>query len=177
MIWAYVLENQGVDDKRSNQPVFQMIRHLDIMEDYIIFDESDKRDCLYELLDTIDVGDKLIIRSAEDLADNLSDLVDVFNILTKKKITLCSCKETFLCGEEYLTNLNGFVDLYLYYYKKNKESGYKKAVAEGRVGRPAKKQEIEQAISMYQSGLFKMAQIETITGISKSTIYRNMKID
>lgn len=172
MIWAYVLENQGVADDRSNQPIFQLINQLQIEDDYLIFDNDIKRPELLMLLDRIEDNDRLIIRSAEDLADTLSDLVDILGKLTDKKISLCSCKEPFLSGEDYLDYLNGYVELYVYYSKKKKEIGYQQAVAEGRVGRPATSKDVEQAIAMHKSGNFMIAQIEAITGVSKSTLYR-----
>lgn len=175
MVLAYILEVQGKDDLRSNQPTFQLINQLKLEEDSLIFDDDTKRENLKVLLDKIKNGDKLIVRSVKDFADSLSDLVDILKRLSEKQVTLCSCKEPFLCGDDYLEYLNGYVELYLYFYKKNKEMGYKKAVAEGRVGRPAKTKEIELALSMYETGNFKMAQIEAITGISKSTIYRYLK--
>lgn len=172
MIWAYVFENQGAEDNRSNQPIFQLINQLQINDDYLIFDKEISRPELLMLLDGIEENDKLIIRSAEDLADTLGGLVEVLKKLTNKKVTICSCKEPFLSGEDYLDYLNGYVELYVYYSKKKKEIGYQQAVAEGRVGRPVTNKNVEQAISMHQSGNFKIAQIEAITGVSKSTLYR-----
>ena len=43
VIWAYVLENQGVEDLRSNQPVFLLINELGIADDYIVFDDNTAR--------------------------------------------------------------------------------------------------------------------------------------
>ena len=53
--------------------------------------------------------------------------------------------------------------------------GYQIAVLEGKVGRPAKKEEILKAVEMYKSGNFKVSQIEVITGISKSSLYRYLQ--
>lgn len=172
MIWAYILENMGVEDLRSNQSVFLLIKDLEIEDRYLFFDNSLERPELEKLLSCMAVGDKLIIRSVEDIADSLSDLANIFQRLSEKQIVLCSCVEPFLCGEDYQENLNGYIELYLYYNQKKKDTAYQKALSEGKVGRPAKTAEIEKAISMYESGQFKISQIEVITGVSKSTIYR-----
>lgn len=171
MIWAYVLENQGEQDLRNNQPVFQLINELPIEDDYIVFDNSIERENLSSLLDRLAEGDKLVFRSVEDFADTIKDLMEMLKRLTERKVTLCSCKEPFLCGDDYLGSLNCFLELYIYYAKKMKELGYQKAVEEGRVGRPQKVKEIGQAISLYNHGV-KIEQIAALTGVSKSTIYR-----
>ena len=175
MIWAYVLENQGVEDLRSNQPVFLLINELGIADDYIVFDDNTARPELDRLLSELSVGDRLIVRSVEDMADTMENLTDILQTLTDKQVTLCSCEEDFLCGEDYLCVLTGSMRLLSVFQKKKQRSAYDKAYTAGKVGRPPKTQEIEMAVTMYQSGKFKIAQITAVTGVSKSTIYRYLK--
>lgn len=172
MIWAYILESMSKQDLRSNQPAFLLIKEFELEDKYLFFDNTSERHELEKLLDCMGIGDKLIIRSVEDIADSLSELASVFQKMSEKKIILCACEEPFLCGEDYQENLNGYIKLYLYYNQKKKDTAYQKALSEGRVGRPSKTEEIEKVISMYESGQFKISQIEVITGVSKSTIYR-----
>ena len=175
MIWAYVLENQGVEDLRSNQPVFLLINELGIADDYIVFDDNTARPELDRLLSELSVGDRLIVRSVEDMADTMENLTDILQTLTDKQVTLCSCEEDFLCGQDYLCTLTGCIRLLSVFQKKKQRSAYDKAYTAGKVGRPPKTQEIEMAVTMYQSGKFKIAQITAVTGVSKSTIYRYLK--
>ena len=175
MIWAYVLENQGVEDLRSNQPVFLLINELGIADDYIVFDDNTARPELDRLLSELSVGDRLIVRSVEDMADTMENLTDILQTLTDKQVTLCSCEEDFLCGQDYLCTLTGCIRLLSVFQKKKQRSAYDKAYNAGKVGRPPKTQEIEMAVTMYQSGKFKIAQITAVTGVSKSTIYRYLK--
>ena len=175
MIWAYVLENQGVEDLRSNQPVFLLINELGIADDYIVFDDNTARPELDGLLSELSVGDRLIVRSVEDMADTMENLTDILQTLTDKQVTLCSCEEDFLCGEDYLCALTGCMRLLSVFQKKKQRSAYDKAYTAGKVGRPPKTQEVEMAVTMYQSGKFKIAQITAVTGVSKSTIYRYLK--
>ena len=175
MIWAYVLENQGVEDLRSNQPVFLLINELGIADDYIVFDDNTARPELDRLLSELSVGDRLIVRSVEDMADTMENLTDILQTLTDKQVTLCSCEEDFLCGQDYLCTLTGCIRLLSVFQKKKQRSAYDKAYNAGKVGRPTKIQEIEMAVTMYQSGKFKVAQITAVTGVSKSTLYRYLK--
>ena len=175
MIWAYVLENQGVEDLRSNQPIFLLINELNISEDHIAFDSDTARPELSWLLAELSAGDRLIVRSVEDMADTLTDLQMVLQLLTDKQITLCSCTEDFLCGEDYLSALTGCMALVTAFRKKKQKSAYAKAHSAGKVGRPEKTKAIEQAVAMRQTGLFSIGQISAVTGISKSTLYRHLE--
>lgn len=175
MIWAYVLENMDLEVNRSNQNLFLLINELQMPDDNKHFDTNLDRPELKNLLEVIQPGDRLAIRSVLDLADSLSDLISVFQKLTEKQITLCSCEEDYLCGEDYLETLTDFTGLYVEFEKKKQRHSYIKAVEDGTVGRPQKTKEIEQAVSMYQSGKYKVNQIESLTGVSKSTLYRYLK--
>lgn len=177
MVWAYVLENLDFKDIRSNQDLFLLIKDLGIVDDNLFFDSTLTRSELQNLLEQIQAGDRLAIRSVEDLADTLSDLTCVLQKLTDKQVILCSFEEPYFSGEDYLESLNSFIKLYVSYEKKKQRQAYQQAVAEGKVGRPAKTKEVAQALAMYQSGKFKLSQIEAVTGVSKSTIYRYLDKD
>lgn len=173
MIWAYVLENQGKTDLRNNQSVFQLINELPIEDANVIIDSDLDRADLPSLIDNLDEKDRLVCRSIVDLGDTLTDMLDVLQRLNEKKITLCSCEEDFLCGEDYLSRVTGVLEIHSYYTKRLKEVGYQRALEEGRVGRPPKAEKVSQALNLYQHGV-KIEQIVALTGISKSTIYRNI---
>lgn len=175
MNYAYVIENMTPEDKRDNTPIFQLINDLDLDEDAIWFDIDFNRSGLLPFIQNLKSGDKLLIRSVEDLADTLEGLIEIFKELSEKEIILYSCKEPFLCGEEYAENLECSMKMILYFTNRKKELGYQIAVMEGKVGRPAKTEEILKAVAMYKSGKFKVSQIEVITGISKSSLYRYLQ--
>ena len=118
MIWAYILENQGVDDLRSNQPVFLLINELGIADDYMVFDDDTSRPELDRLLSELNAGDRLIVRSVEDMANTIENLTDILQLLTEKQVTLCSCEEDFLCGEDYLCALIGCMRVLSAFQKK-----------------------------------------------------------
>lgn len=176
MVWAYVMENGDGVEKHDNTPVFQLIQKMGLTDDQLVFDQDNNRGEFCKLLESLQMGDKLIIRSVADLADDLMDLICVFQKLTDKEISLCSCEEPFLSGEDYLGSITEFTCLYVLFQKKKQQAGYRKACAEGRVGRPAtKSKDIEQAIELYKSDACTISQITALTGVSKTTLYRVLK--
>lgn len=176
MVWAYVMENDFGTEKHDNTPIFKLANQLKIPEDQVVFDQTEDRVEFCKLLESLSVGDKLIIRSVEDLADDIMGLITVFQKLTDKEISLCSCEEPFLSGEDYLGSITEFTRLYVLFQKKKQQAGYRKACAEGRVGRPAtKSKDIEQAIELYKSDACTISQITALTGVSKTTLYRVLK--
>lgn len=179
MTYAYVLENVDTKELRDNRPLFLLIEQLTVEDGnlYIDKDTSDNRIELRKLIAEIQPQSKLIVRSVIDLADNFLGLKYIFQKLTDKGITLLSCEEPFLCGEYFMEYLTGFAQMFVTYERKKQQAGYKKALENGTVGRPKKTKEVEQALTLYKSGLFKVSQIEIITGVSKSTLYRYLKTE
>lgn len=172
MLWAYVLENCK-EEKRDNQPLFSLIEQMEIEDNNIFFDMDGKeRTELVELFNLIQPEDRLVVRSVEDMADSMEDLIKIFIMLKNKKITLCSCIEPFLSGEDFYNNLKAYLELHKHLLEKKKQIAYQKAVAEGRVGRPPKEKDIQKAIELYKSGNLTVEQITAISGISKTTLYR-----
>lgn len=179
MTYAYVLENIEMKEQRNNQPLFLLIEQLEVEEKnlYIDGDTSSKRLELKKLLEEIQPESRLIVRSVVDFSDTLMGLKCIFQKLTDKKITLFSYEEPFFCGDCFLEYLTGFAQLFVTYERKKQQAGYKKALENGTVGRPKKTKEVEQALTMYKSGIFTISQIEMITSISKSTLYRYLKAE
>lgn len=177
MLYIYVLENKECVDFRDNSPLFLLIKDFQVEDDFIYIDSDTDmvRPELSKLIDIMQPEDKLAVRSVMDMANSLSGLLNIFEKLSNKKITLFSCVEPFLCGTDYLDTLNDFTRLYVSFEKKKQVSGYRQAVNAGAVGRPIKSKEVEKALSMYNSGKYKISQIEAMTGISKTTLYRWLK--
>ena len=179
MTYAYILENIDIKEKRNNQPLFLLIEQLEVEDKKLYIDKDTERNrlSLKKLTAEIQPYSLLLVRSAIDLADGFIELKYIFQKLTDKHITLFSCEEPFLCGEYFMEYLTGFAKMFVTYEKKKQQAGYKKALENGTVGRPKKTKEVEQAITLYKSGLFKVSQIEVITGVSKSTLYRYLKTE
>lgn len=175
MEWAYVWEVMDKEDRRSNQKIILRLTDLELDDVHVFFDETEDRPERVKLLDVIQAGDCLSIRSVEDLADTLPDLETVLQRLTDKQIVLYSCEEPYLSGTDFLKIYKGVIGVYLTIQHKQRSAAYKRAVVAGTVGRPTKAKEIEQAVTMYESGNYTIRQIEKITGVSKSTLYRYLE--
>ena len=177
MQYAYFLELQQEETGRKNTRLFQLINELEIPEDQIYVDESpEDRTELKALIDLLAEGDMLIIRSVRDVSEAITQLYrEIFLPLQEKKVELFSCEEPYFCGTNYFTTLNNFLLLLDYYQSKRRVDGYQKAVDEGRVGRPAKTGAVERAIKLYNTNAYTVAQIEILTGVSKSTLYKYLK--
>jgi DNA invertase Pin-like site-specific DNA recombinase len=172
-----MIENNGVEDIRDNSNLIKLSKDLEIEEDYIFIEEDiETKKELDILINELQQEDRLLVQTVKDLALDIRDLLEVFEQLHKKEITLCSINESFLSGREYYTILKEFKSLYLHYINLKKEKGYKKAVEERRVGRPPKNQkELEKAIRLYNTKAFKIEEIEQLSGVSSSTLYRALK--
>lgn len=177
--YAYVLENVDIIEKRDNQPLFLLIEQLEVKDEnlYIDKDTDIERMELKKMLSEIQPYSRLLVRSIVDLADTFTILKSVLQKLTEQKIVLFSCEEPFLCGDDFLDCLTTFAKMFVFYERKKQRLGYNKALENGLVGRPKKTKQVEQAIKMHESGLFKISQIESITGISRSTLYRYLKTE
>jgi len=173
--YAYILENIDPDNSRDNSYVFKLIQDLDIHEDSIFIDTADVKEELENLADTIGYGDRLIIRSVKDLANDPVSLLDILKSLQDRQITLCSCCENFLNGTEYHTNLKCFIELHKYYLNLKQTKGFDKAMKAGIVGRPKNNEGIDKALRLHDTKAFSIEEIEKLSGISSSTLYRYLK--
>ena len=177
MTWVYVLEVNGAENSSRNKPLFQLLQELKIDDDQCFFDAegSNGREEREELLNKIGHGDTLLVRSIVDLADSADDLIDALSVLSEKKVTLCSYEEPYLSEEQYLKQVMGVISIYHALNQKKQNRAFKQAVSEGKVGRPPKVQNIEDLLILYQSNQVSMEQLQVLTGLSKSTLYRYIK--
>ena len=173
MLYAYILENSNNEEKRDNQSLFQLIEQMEIEDNNLFFDmDGEEKTELLKLFKLLQPEDRLVIRSVLDIADSIEDLIKTFSMLTKKQISLCSCEEPFLSGEDFYNTIKSYMALHKHFLEKKKQIAYQKAVSEGRVGRPIKESDIKKAIDLYKSEKLTVEQITAVTGISKSTLYR-----
>lgn len=171
---AYFIENTG-EDIIDNTALFRLINDLYIDENEIYVDTEDSKEELEKLLEIIDYEDRLVVRSVVDLADTATELLDILFELQDKGVILESASEPYISKENYYLTFKDFVDITKYYSEKKRKHGYQQAKEKGIVGRPAKTEEIEKAIRLYKTRAFTIAEIEDLTKISKSTLYRYLK--
>lgn len=176
MMYVYFLDRQGIGDKRSNSEVFKLIQEMQL-SDECIFDDEDPSDRteLNRLVGLLNANDGLIIRSVVDLVSSIDDLMDMLSLLSSIGIELYSIEEPFLSSKNYSQIVQGMVALLKYFESQARQENYKRALSEGRVGRPSKTKQVEVALNLYHTNNYSVSEIEKITGISKTTIYKYLK--
>lgn len=174
MDYAYFIENIN-KNYIDNTELFNKIRELYIDENEVYSDTEDIKEELYNLLEVIDYQDRLVIRSVVDLADTAKELLKILSDLQDKGVILESLSEPYICKEKYYLSFKDFISITNYYAEKRRQLGYQQAKEKGIVGRPAKTEEIEKAIKLYKTKAFTIAEIEDLTKISKTTLYRYLK--
>lgn len=180
MDFAYFVENT-TEEFIDNSALFRIINDLEIEDEFVYSDTAGCRDELEKLLADIDTifteasTKRLVIRSVVDLSDTAKGLIGILSDLQDKGIILCSISEPYLSGENYFTMLNGFIQITNYYTEKRRKQGYEHAKEKGTIGRKAKTEETVKAIRLYKTGAFTTAEIEQLSGVSSSTLYRALK--
>ncbi len=175
MYCVYIYEVGETDNKVNNSWVFDFIKELNIGEDNIFTDTSRGRDNLKVLVECMDSEDCLVVRSVMDLAEDSRYLMGILQALQESQVTLLSLLEPFLNGKEYYNALKGNIEIHKYYLNKKRSEGYDEAKKAGLVGRPAKTEEIEKALRLYHTKAFSINEIEKLSGVSSSTLYRYRK--
>lgn len=127
------------------------------------------------LVECMDSEDCLVVRSIIDLAEDSRHLMDILQVLQASQVTLVSLLEPFLSGKEYYNDLKGFIEIHKYYLNRERAQGYDEAKKAGLMGRPAKTEEIEKALRLYHTQAFSINEIEKLSGVSSSTLYRYLK--
>ena len=133
------------------------------------------------MLDTLRAGDTLIVDSFSRLSRSTKDLLDTVEGLTQKGVNLVSLKEqldtTTATGKLMLTMLSALSQFERDIIAERTKDGLKAARARGRKGgRPTvDSSKLGQAIKMYESQQFSLAEITKATSISAPTLYRKLK--
>lgn len=174
MYFMFIVENKGENDKRDNENLFKLVSKHSIAEDNIYFD-SDSDDAVYQMIDKMQSGDTLIVKRIDDLASTNRELQSVLEIMEFQGIILITEEHKGLNGKKYYSALKAAQDISDFYKERRRVQGYKEAQEVGKVGRPQKKKELETAIRLYKTGEFDIAEIEKMSNISSSTLFRHLK--
>lgn len=164
-----------IEDNAYNYKLFYELNKMDIEEDDVYIDTEDSKEGLEKLVEDIDYQDRLLVLSVVDLSSTALGLLDILSDLQDKGVILKSITEQYLDSHNYYTVFQNFIDITKYYSEKKRQRGYQQAKEKGLIGRPAKTEEIEKAIKLYKTKAFTISEIEDLTKISKSTLYRYLK--
>jgi DNA invertase Pin-like site-specific DNA recombinase len=166
-------------------------RQLDILKDYgcekiwqeKISGQEKLRPELENLLKFARQGDIIVVNSISRLARSLRDLLSIVDQLKEAKVDLVSLQEQWLDtttaqGQLLLTIFGGLSEFERNLISERTRDGLKSARARGRVGgRPKVNDEkIERALMLYDLKALGVMDICRMTGISKTTLYKYLKI-
>lgn len=137
---------------------------------------------LIRLLEQVRHSDTVIISELTRLSRSTKDLFDLVETIHEKGADIKSLKETWLDtttpqGKLMFTLIAGISQFERDLISQRTKEGLESARARGRKGgRPKKSQkDIKKALKLYDSKEYSVKEIEDMTGISKTTLYRYLK--
>lgn len=163
-------------------------RQLDALKKYgcdMIYNEKmtgTKRDRpeLDKMLDRMTEGDTVVIEFLSRLGRSTKDLIELTELFQSKGVHLVSLKESIdtstSTGKLLFTLMSAIAQFERDVIADRTCEGLKSAKARGRTGgRPrANSDAVKKAIKLYNTGEYSLKEIEDLTGIKKSTLYRNL---
>lgn len=171
--------------QRTDRQEEQLKNEVDIMYvDKASGSTREGRIELEKLLDDLMVGDEVIILSIDRLARSTLDLLNIVDEIRNRGVSLRSLHESWLNTRDdnpyssfMLTIMAGLAQMEREQNNIRVREGIKIARQRGvKFGRPSVDQlRVEHAIELYDQGNHTVKEIERLTGISKSTLYRRLK--
>ena len=163
-------------------------RQLDALRKYgcgVIYDEKmtgTKRDRpeLAKMLDRMTEGDTVVIESLSRLGRSTKDLIELTELFQSKGVHLVSLKESIdtstSTGKLLFTLMSAIAQFERDVIADRTREGLKSARARGRTGgRPRTDADaVRKAIKLYNTRQYSIREIEELTGVKKSTLYRNL---
>ncbi|MCQ2565884.1 MAG: recombinase family protein [Clostridia bacterium] len=169
MEYGYFTDRVG----RSHTELFRALKDFLIDEDSVYVDDEIERVEFKKLLAKLQDDDLLVVQTVVELADSIEELEGIIEQLQEKNITIYSCEEHFLTGDDFARHFKESINL-ICRYRTQKSSAYIAAHDEGRVGRPKKSKAVASAIQMHKDG-YSVEMSALANKISRSTVYRALR--
>ena len=183
------MQTQKIGNARVSTLDQNLERQLDMLRQYgvdRIFQEKmsgTKRDRpeLTKLLAHLTEGDTVVVESLSRLGRSTKDLIELTELLQGKGVQLVSLKESIdtstPTGKLLFTLMSALAQFERDVIAERTKEGLKAARARGRKGGRPKcdSRKLNQAVKLYESNQHTVAEIEELTGIKKSTLYRAIK--
>ena len=164
-------------------------RQLDMLQKYgvdFIYNEKmtgtkRNRPELEKLLERLTEGDTIVVESLSRLGRSTKDLIWLMETFNSKGVNLVSLKEsidtTTSTGKLLFTLMSAIAQFERDVIADRTCEGLNSARARGRkVGRPRTDSEkLRKAIKLYNTQQYSLAEIEDMTGVKRSTLYRGIR--
>lgn len=165
--------------------VIQQIQHLSTIEDIKIIkeehDSAKRRTALHQMIENLQPEDQIYVNKLYHLADSSRHLIELLEKIDQKKASVISLSENIDSknkeGYSFQEILRHLIQFQSDVISEKTKSGLNEAQKKGNsAGRPKKPDaNVQKAILMYESKKYTLAEIKESTGISKSTLYRNLE--
>ena len=164
-------------------------RQLDMLQKYgvdFIYNEKmtgtkRNRPELEKLLERLTEGDTIVVESLSRLGRSTKDLIWLMETFNSKGVNLVSLKEsidtTTSTGKLLFTLMSAIAQFERDVIADRTREGLNSARARGRKGgRPRTDSEkLRKAIKLYNTQQYTLAEIEDMTGVKRSTLYRGIR--
>ncbi len=164
-------------------------RQLDMLQKYgvdFIYNEKmtgtkRNRPELEKLLERLTDGDTVVVESLSRLGRSTKDLIWLMETFNSKGVNLVSLKEsidtTTSTGKLLFTLMSAIAQFERDVIADRTREGLNSARARGRKGgRPRTDSEkLRKAIKLYNTQQYSLAEIEDMTGVKRSTLYRGIR--
>lgn len=173
---------------RVSTDVQNLDRQLDALKKYgvdVIYNEKmtgTKKDRpeLNKLIERITEGDTVVIKSLSRLGRSTKDLIELTELFKDKGVRLVSLKESIdtesSTGKLLFTLMSALAQFERDTIADRTREGLRSARARGRTGgRPkVNSDDVKKAVKLYSTRQYSIKEIEELTGVKKSTLYRNI---
>ena len=135
---------------------------------------------LEKMLDRLTAGDTVVIESLSRLGRSTKDLIELMELFNEKQVNVISLKEsidtTTAAGKLLFTLISAIAQFERDCLAERTREGLASARSRGRKGgRPvSNKDSIKKALRLYDTKEYTVSEIEELTGISRSTLYRHI---
>ena len=165
-------------------------RQIDALQQYgvdIIFNEKmtgtkRNRPELSKLLDRMTEGDTIVVESLSRLGRSTKDLLELTELFQSRGVNFVSLKESIdthtPTGKLLFTLMSALAQFERDTIADRAKEGLQATRARGRTGgRPkANAEKVRKALKLYHTGQYSIREIEEMTGVKKSTLYRNLSM-
>ena len=182
------MKNYTFGYARVSTEIQNLDRQMDALKKYgvdIIYNEKmtgTKKDRpeLTKMLERMPANDTVVVESLSRLGRSTKDLIDLTELFEQKGVHLVSLKESIdtstSTGKLLFTLMSAIAQFERDTIADRTREGLRSARARGRKGgRPRVNPGcIQKAVKLYHTKQYSIKEIEELTGVKKSTLYRNL---